>query len=847
MAGERREAERRREEEAQLMTLDRLSVKVQRDAEGHSARTKALKQRDAGVSDRIDEIRFRLRGAFLAKVPILAFGRLTGEEQRKLVGKLRPWTFSKGHQIVKEGDIGDTLYIIEAGTCQALKEIDGKKEAVVGKLGKGSFFGEISTFYDMPRTATVCTMTSCTALSLCRSDLVSVITEENLSTMRIMARTQVFSSIPLLAGLKPHQQVHVAEIMKRTRFMKGSLLALQNHICSRLHIIEQGKVLMEVTDRAGLPDFMLLPAKGVIRGPPQFFGMRGLVTGGSVGYKVTAASDEVWTLSISYEEILEAAEQPRERAEMEATMRDWMQGYLLRHIPQLQHLPENVFQTVKKNAEEVYIKKWSVIFSFGDVMDAVYVLEKGKVIETTQSAKELPDLHASQLACLSRETSGDYFGAECLTDKHARAPKTLVAQTDVVLLKLPAPVVWTALHDQRQFISRIPLLSSDILSKADQYLLVGKLKPWSFTSGSNIITQGEFGNELFIVEQGVCHAIKEKDGQQEQVVAKLQKGSYFGELACMYDCHRTATVRATTDVMAVSLSREDIFAAIGKGKLGKMLTIARTEVFASVPILAGLQPAYKVGVAEKLADEVHREGEVLVEPIHRTDRMYIVEQGEVRLDYPDGREERLVPFAFFGMEGLLRRQPYGLKATVLSESATLLSVTLDDIMEVAGPGERKSLERTLADAMRCHLLRQIPHLESKGDDFFYALLDHVEVIQFLAGDTVVAKGSTVTSVYIVEQGSLEDQFDEAMPDPGTNLEDTRHSIDSKFILGAECLVKRDTVVCQRTVVATTDGTALRVPLSAMRNNMGKVQGKRATQISEDWSLHGANYLHSAIL
>lgn len=60
---------------------------------------------------------------------------------------------------------------------------------------------------------------------------------------------------------------------------------------------------------------------------------------------------------------------------------------------------------------------------------------------------------------------------------------------------------------------------------------------------------------------------------------------------------RKASVRAATDVVAVSLSREDIFSAVSSDKIAKMRSIARTQVFNQIPMLSLLDTSLKVGGA----------------------------------------------------------------------------------------------------------------------------------------------------------------------------------------------------------------------------------------------------------
>lgn len=102
-------------------------------------------------------------------------------------------------------------------------------------------------------------------------------------------------------------------------------------------------------------------------------------------------------------------------------------------------------------------------------------------------------------------------------------------------------------------------------------MLVSKLVPWSFQAGDTIMTEGEVGDKLYIIELGVCQAYV--DGRDEPV-ANIGSGAFFGELAVLYDVPRGATIRAATDVTAGSLSRKDLESAVSADKIARMRALA---------------------------------------------------------------------------------------------------------------------------------------------------------------------------------------------------------------------------------------------------------------------------------
>jgi small-conductance mechanosensitive channel/CRP-like cAMP-binding protein len=85
--------------------------------------------------------------------------------------------------------------------------------------------------------------------------------------------------------------------------------------------------------------------------------------------------------------------------------------------------------------------------------------------------------------------------------------------------------------------------------------LARELKPVPFGPGEALCRQGEAADSLYIVRRGVVRVRVGADGGDREV-ARLEAGSYFGEMGLMTGEPRTATVRADGHVDAFRLEKD---------------------------------------------------------------------------------------------------------------------------------------------------------------------------------------------------------------------------------------------------------------------------------------------------
>jgi CRP-like cAMP-binding protein len=72
-----------------------------------------------------------------------------------ILKETKPLYFQEGQDIIRQGDVGDTFYLLLDGQVDILARDERGGESLVNQLSKGSYFGEMALMGDKRRNATV--------------------------------------------------------------------------------------------------------------------------------------------------------------------------------------------------------------------------------------------------------------------------------------------------------------------------------------------------------------------------------------------------------------------------------------------------------------------------------------------------------------------------------------------------------------------------------------------------------------------------------------------------------------------------------------------------------------------
>ena len=192
-----------------------------------------------------------------------------------------------------------------------------------------------------------------------------------------------------------------------------------------------------------------------------------------------------------------------------------------------------------------------------------------------------------------------------------------------------------------------------------------------YKAGQNVITQGEEGDVLYLVESGELTCEKSfKTGDPPTYLKTYHPGESFGELALLYNAPRAATIRANTDSTCWALDRECFNNIVKDAAIKKREKYENT--LKKVEILKSIDP-YELGqICDALKTENFKKGDCIIKQGDRGDVFYILDEGKAHAEkvFEEGKKaEKVKDYesgGFFGELALLKGEPRA--ASIIADS-----------------------------------------------------------------------------------------------------------------------------------------------------------------------------------
>jgi CRP-like cAMP-binding protein len=172
--------------------------------------------REPGISPGAEEFEREV----IAELRLVDFLRdLRDEELQLLLQGVTLLKFGAGETIVREGDTGDSLYIIRSGEVEVAARAKGAQDVHLRNLTRPAFFGEMALMTGEPRNATIRAQTDAELIELSREGFVELFKSHPASASRmgeiIAARMSERREFLAAASMRDNSRRHAGWLVEK--------------------------------------------------------------------------------------------------------------------------------------------------------------------------------------------------------------------------------------------------------------------------------------------------------------------------------------------------------------------------------------------------------------------------------------------------------------------------------------------------------------------------------------------------------------------------------------------------------------------------------------------------------
>ncbi|MBI5233100.1 MAG: cyclic nucleotide-binding domain-containing protein [Deltaproteobacteria bacterium] len=204
----------------------------------------------AGVAEEKDNIKGleKEQAARLPRIPL--FSDLSPHDLREVVRETRLKRFDIGSEVFREGDKGDSLFVVVSGELEVVAASNEGDILSYARLKDGDFFGEFSFFSGQARSGTVRAVRDSELLELKRPDIESIIARRpdikdvlsNFYRERVVDRLLALSA--LFRFLSPEDRAAMLKQACDVSFEVGAMFVKEGESGDAVYLIKEGKVMV---------------------------------------------------------------------------------------------------------------------------------------------------------------------------------------------------------------------------------------------------------------------------------------------------------------------------------------------------------------------------------------------------------------------------------------------------------------------------------------------------------------------------------------------------------------------------------------------------------------------------
>ena len=188
------------------------------------------------TDSQITRIKGRILQSFL-------FNNLEANDIDLVIGAMEEKNFKSGDYVIKQGDNGDCLYIVDSGELDCSKRFTSNpnEDKYLKTYKSGEAFGELALLYNAPRAATIKAKTDSVLWCLDRDTFNNIVRESY--RLRREKYENFLKSVDILSTMDSYEISLVSEALKKCTFNADEYIIKEGEVGDVFYIVEEGEAV----------------------------------------------------------------------------------------------------------------------------------------------------------------------------------------------------------------------------------------------------------------------------------------------------------------------------------------------------------------------------------------------------------------------------------------------------------------------------------------------------------------------------------------------------------------------------------------------------------------------------
>ena len=393
------------------------------------------------------------------------------------------------------------------------------------------------------------------------------------------------------------------------------------------------------------------------------------------------------------------------------------------------------------------VEENTIVYKEGDKGEYFYIIKTG-TFETSENKKQ-------EKAILQ---AYDYFGELVLLENKRRAQTVKCIESGIlyalegkIYKNLVKTISQQELKDRLSFIALVPIFNS--IDSVQLNSIALSMYKSDYSSGDNIIREGDNGDTLFIIREGEVNCVK-----NGKLIRILKAKDFFGEYAILFDIPRTMSINAKTRITCYQISSAVLIDNLGPEYKTIILKSIVREAFCQSNLLNILNnESYINTIYDKSENKLYQDGEIVMTPStgktkeeeFATKKLFVIISGNLVM----GKEVVAKRGQLFGEEYI--KDSSSLKANVVAQgNVRVIEFLWSNIINILNVGMTVKRRKTISFFSQLNYMKKTDIFRNSSDALLVKICMLMQKEKFEEGETIVKEGEMGDKFYLIKKGKV---------------------------------------------------------------------------------------------